>query len=150
MLAAARGGPPKSMKDRPLLRALRSALATGAVVYGSAISLAHVAHNRLGSVRDALVLWIWCALLYGLGLAAATLVGAIPAWLARRRAIDPARSRTADPRWWGLLFFHLGFWELFFLHGLTYDHYPFGTLHSVWGMLAFLVGCALLIAVGVW
>ncbi len=137
------------MKDRPLIRALRSALATGAVVYGSGVSLAHVAHNRLGSVRDALVLWIWCALLYGLWLATATLVGAVPAWWARRRAIDPDR-RACDPRWWGLVFFHLVFWELFFLHGLTYDHYPFGTLHSVWGMLAFLAACAALVAGGVW
>lgn len=138
------------MPARPSISSLRAGFATGAIAYGSPIALAHVVHNRLDSVRDALVLWLWCAALYGAWLAAAGLVGAVPAWWARRRAIDPERTRAGDPRWWGLVLFHLAFWELFFLHGLTYDHYPFGTLHSVWGMLAFLAACAAVIALGVW
>ncbi len=129
---------------------LRSGLVTGALTYGSVISVAHVVHNDLGSPRDGLVLWAWCAALFGVWMAAMVLVGTIPAWWARRRALDPEHARNCDPRWWGLILFHLAFWELFFLHGLTYDHYPFGTLHSVWGMLAFLAACALLIALGVW
>jgi hypothetical protein len=132
----------------PFRTLLRSGFATGALVYGSVIGLLHVAHNRLGSVRDAVVLGAWTAVFFGLWMLAAFVVGALPAWLAGRRAIHPDQKSSCDARWWGLLLFHLAFWELFFLHGITYDHYPFGTLHSVWGMLGFLAVCALLILLG--
>ncbi|MEO8502326.1 MAG: alkaline phosphatase family protein [Acidobacteriota bacterium] len=137
------------MPNRSLLSTLRSGFLTGAATYGSAISLAHALHNRLDSARDTLVLWLWCGAAFGAWMAAMFALGFLPALVARRRALDPEHARHCDPRWWGLLGFNLIFWELFFLHGLTYDHYPFGTLHSVWGMLAFLAAYGLVIAAGV-
>jgi hypothetical protein len=48
-----------------------------------------------------------------------------------------------------VLLFNLGFWELFWLHGLTYDQYPFGRLSGAGGMVAFVAGVAAVIAVAV-
>lgn len=125
------------MKPTSLRAVLLSGFLYGSIVYGLVLSLLHVLHNRLGT-REALVTWAIFALLYGLGAAAVFLFGSL---LARRRL-----ERGA---WLGLLLFNLGFWELFFLHGLTYDQYPFGRLSGAGGMVAFVAALVALIAVGV-
>ncbi|MES1242217.1 MAG: hypothetical protein ABUT39_11405, partial [Acidobacteriota bacterium] len=110
------------MNSRPLRTALLGGFLYGSLVYGLVLSLVHVVHNRLASPVDALLTWFYCALFYGLGGAAVFLVGYGLARL--RRAGDPV-SRGAGL---GLFLYNLGFWELFWLHGLTYDQYPFGHL----------------------
>jgi hypothetical protein len=125
------------MKPTPLRAVCLGGFLYGSIVYGLVLSLIHVLHNRLGT-RDALVVWVICALLYGLGALVVFLVGYL---LAGRRF-----ERGA---WFGLLLFNLGFWELFWLHGLTYDQYPFGRLSGAGGMVAFVAVLVALIAVGV-
>ncbi|HVG06145.1 MAG TPA: alkaline phosphatase family protein [Thermoanaerobaculia bacterium] len=126
------------MKPTPLRAVCLGGFLYGSMVYGLVLSLIHVAHNRLGSTRGALVAWLFFALLYGLSAVVAFLFGHI---LAGRRI-----ERGA---WIGLLLFNLGFWELFWLHGLTYDQYPFGQLSGAGGMVAFVAAVAALIALGV-
>jgi hypothetical protein len=127
-------------------RSLRAAAAAGflygSLVYGLALSLIHVVHNHLGLPRGAAVTWLYFAILYGLGGAAVFLVGY---GLALLRGGD-AVSRGAGI---GLFLFNLGFWELFWLYGLTYDQYPFGHLSGAGGMVAFVAVLAVIIAAGV-
>src|SRR5688572_29563453 len=106
------------MKPTPLRAVCLGGFLYGSIVYGLVLSLIHVLHNRLG-MRDALVTRVIFALLYGLGAAAVVLLGYV---LARRRV-----ERGA---WIGLLLVDLGFWELFWRHGLTYDQYRFGRLSA--------------------
>ena len=126
------------MKPSPLRAVGLGGFLYGSIVYGLVLSLIHVAHNRLGSTRGALVTWLVFTLLYGLGALVVFLFG----WLLGGRRIE----RGA---WFGLLLFNLGFWELFWLHGLTYDQYPFGRLSGAGGMIAFVAAVAALIAVAV-
>ncbi|HEX6862222.1 MAG TPA: alkaline phosphatase family protein, partial [Thermoanaerobaculia bacterium] len=126
------------MKPSPLRAVGLGGFLYGSIVYGLVLSLIHVAHNRLGSTRGALVTCLVFVLLYGLAAAAVFLAGYV---LSRRRV-----ERAA---WFGLLLFNLGFWELFWLHGLTYDQYPFGRLSGAGGMVAFVAVLVALIAAGV-
>lgn len=128
------------MKPAPLQAAGLGGFLYGSIVYGLVLSLTHVLHNRLGT-REALVAWVVFALLYGLGGMAVFLAG----WVLDRRR--PEREYRGG--WFGLLLFNLGFWELYWLHGLTYDQYPFGRLSGAGGMLAFVAAVAALIAVAV-
>src|SRR5215203_895988 len=125
------------MKPTPLRAVCLGGFLYGSIVYGLVLSLIHVLHNRLGT-RDALVAWVICTLLYGLGAAAVFLLG-----------YGLARRRVERGAWIGLLLFNLGFWELFWLHGLTYDQYPFGHLSGAGGMVAFVAVLVALIAIGV-
>jgi hypothetical protein len=126
------------MTPRPL-----RAVSIGGFLYGSLLSLIHVVHNRLGSPWSALLTWFYCALLYGL---AGTVVFLVSYGLARLRPAGDPVGRGAGL---GLFLFNLGFWELFWLHGLTYDQYPFGHLEGAGGMVAFVAVLAALIAAGV-
>lgn len=123
------------MNPRPLRAAAIGGLLYGSLVYGLVLSLAHVIHNRLGSPWESLLTWVYCSLLYGLGGAVVFLVGCLPARSDRGVGL-------------GLFLFNLGFWELFWLHGLTYDQYPFGRLNGAVGMVVFVAGVAALIAIG--
>lgn len=125
------------MRPRPLRAVCLGGFLYGSIVYGLVLSLIHVAHNRLGT-RDALVTWVIFSLLYGLGAAAVFLVGYALAGLRSDRGM-----------WIGLLLFNLGFWELFWLHGLTYDQYPFGRLSGAGGMVVFVAVLVALIALAV-
>lgn len=127
------------MNSRPFRAAAIGGFLYGSLVYGLALSLVHVVHNRLGSPWESLLTWVYCSLLYGLGGAVVFLVGSV---LARA---NPGNRGLGI----GLFLFNLGFWELFWLHGLTYDQYPFGHLNGAGGMVAFVVGLAALIAAGV-
>lgn len=126
------------MKPSRLPAVLLGGFLYGSIVYGLVLSLMHVAHNRLGSAGGSLMAWAVFALLYGLGAAAVFLAGHV---LSRK---DPERAV-----WLGMLLFNLGFWELFWLHGLTYDQYPFGKLSGAGGMVAFVAVLVILIALGV-
>ena len=86
------------MKPSPLRAVCLGGFLYGSIVYGLVLSLIHVAHNRLGSTRGALVAGLFFALLYGLGALAVFLFG----WLLAGRRIE----RGA---WFGLLLFNLGF-----------------------------------------
>lgn len=123
------------MKPTPLRAVCLGGFLYGSIVYGLVLSLIHVLHNRLGT-RDALVAWVVFALLYGLGAMAVFLVGYVL-----------ARFRVERGAWIGLLLFNVGFWELFWLYGLTYDQYPFGRLSGAGGMVAFVAVLVALIAV---
>lgn len=151
--------PPSGARPAPareLLTMSKTTLSTplrgflhGALLYGASVSLLHVLHNHLASARDTAILWLVCLLLYGLWSAVCFAAGEAVAALVRR--LRGARAvRLGDGVFLGLLLFGLSFWEPFFLHGLTYDQYPFGRIDSVYPMLAFIVGCALLIGAGVW
>ncbi len=131
------------MSFRPLRAVSTGGFLYGSLVYGLALSLIHVVHNHLGVPRGAAVTWLYCAILYGLGGAAVFLVGY---GLARLRTAGDAVSRGAGI---GLFLFNLGFWELFWLYGLTYDQYPFGRLSGAGGMVAFVAVLAVIIAAGV-
>ncbi|MFL6293986.1 MAG: alkaline phosphatase family protein [Thermoanaerobaculia bacterium] len=130
------------MKPSPLRAVCLGGFLYGAVVYGLVLSLIHVAHNHLASARGALVACLFFALLYGLSALPAFLAGYGLARLRKRETLE----RGA---WFGLLLYNLGFWELFWLHGLTYDQYPFGHLDGAGGMVAFVAVLAALIALGV-
>ena len=131
------------MNPRPLRAVAIGGFLYGSLIYGLVLSLIHVVHNRLGSPWESLLTWVYCALLYGLGGAAVFLVGY---GLARLRSGGDPVVRGAGL---GLFLFNLGFWELFWLHGLTYDQYPFGQLNGAGSMVAFVAGVAALIAAGV-
>lgn len=124
------------MNPRPLRAAAIGGFLYGSLVYGLVLSLIHVVHNRLGSPWESLLTWVYCSLLYGLGGAVVFLVGSVLARGDRGLGL-------------GLFLYNLGFWELFWLHGLTYDQYPFGHLEGASGMVAFVAGLAALIALGV-
>ncbi|HET9226850.1 MAG TPA: alkaline phosphatase family protein [Thermoanaerobaculia bacterium] len=126
------------MKPSPLRAVLLGGFLYGSIVYGLVLSLIHVSHNRLGSTGGALATALVFILLYGLGAAAVFLAGHV---LSRK---NPERAS-----WFGLLLFNLGFWELFWLHGLTYDQYPFGRLSGAGGMVGFVAVLVILIAIGV-
>ncbi|HWM93014.1 MAG TPA: alkaline phosphatase family protein [Thermoanaerobaculia bacterium] len=130
------------MRPSPLRAVCLGGFLYGSIVYGLVLSLIHVLHNRLGSTRDALVTWLIFALLYGLGAVATFLLGYV---LARLRRKDPIEHGV----WIGLLVFNLGFWELFWLYGLTYDQYPFGRLSGAGGMVAFVAVLVALIGLAV-
>lgn len=131
------------MNPRPLRAVSLGGFLYGSLVYGLVLSLIHVVHNRLASTSDALLTWLYGSVLYGLAAAAVFLVGYGLALL--RRSGDPV-ARGAGI---GLFLFNLGFWELFWLHGLTYDQYPFGRLDGAGGMVAFVAVIAASIAAGV-
>lgn len=132
------------MNPRPLRAAAIGGFLYGSLVYGLVLSLVHVVHNRLGSPWESVLTWVYCALLYGLGGAVVFLVGYGLAWRSR----DPA-GRGDRGVGLGLFLYNLGFWELFWLHGLTYDQYPFGHLEGAGGMVVFVAALAALIAAGV-
>jgi hypothetical protein len=122
------------MRLRTLRDACLGGFLYGGLLYGSVLSLVHVLHNRLGSVRDALITFAAFLLLYGLWAAVFFGLGAL---VPRRGALV------------GLFAFNLVFWELYFLYGLTYDQAPFGPPSGSAGMMALLVLLAALIAVAV-
>jgi Type I phosphodiesterase / nucleotide pyrophosphatase len=120
------------------LRALRDACCGGflygSLLYGAVLSLVHVVHNHVGSVRDALITYAFFLLLYGLWGAAFFGLASLVTGLSRR----------GIPL--GLLVFNLFFWEVFFLYGLTYDQAPLKPAGAM-GMAAVLLLLAVLIAV---
>jgi hypothetical protein len=130
------------MTATPLRAVCLGGFLYGSIVYGLVLSLIHVFHNRLGSTRDALVTWVVFNLLYGLAAAAVFVVGYVLGRLRGREAVE----RGA---WLGLFLFNLGFWELFWLYGLTYDQYPFGRLSEAGGMAAFVAVLVVIIALAV-
>lgn len=130
------------MRTSPLKALCLGGFLYGSIVYALPLSLIHVFHNRLALVRASLVTFLAFILLYGLGAVATFLLGCAGARLRRKDAVEHGS-------WIGLLLFNLGFWELFWLYGLTYDQYPFGKLSGAGGMVAFVVVLVVLIAVAV-
>lgn len=128
-------------------RALRDACLRGflygSLLYGAVLAAIHLVHNQVGSVTDALIVFVVFGLLYGLW--AAVFFGL--ARLAAGLFSDP-EDRERRGLFWGLLGFNLIFWEIFFLYGMTYDQAPLGP-SAAWGMAGILAGLALLIAVAV-
>ena len=132
------------MKASSLRAACVGGFLYGAIVYGDVLSWIHVVYNRLSS-GDALVTWLVFNLLYGFGGAAIFAVSwaASQGW-ARLRRREAGRGARL-----GVFLFNLGFWQLFWLYGLTYDQYPWGRLADAWGMLGFVALLVIAIAVGV-
>ncbi len=135
------------MSSRHLRTVALGGFLFGSLGYGLVISLLHVFHNHLGSTRDALVLWFFCSLLYGLGGAASFAAGYVLGLLRPAREADDRILRGAGL---GMLLFNAAFWVLFWLYGLTYDQVPFGPLAGAGGMVAFVaaVVVVILLAVG--
>lgn len=145
----------------PLALALGSGAVQGALLLGSVISLLHVLHDRLPSVWDALVLFAFSNLAYGLwcGLSLLVVVAVLRAGgrLLRRRRAEAAgdesgslRKRRARELTVAGFAFYLVFFFLLANYGLTYDEAPLGPDAGAWAMLAYLaartVGAALLAA----
>src|SRR3954469_21576954 len=128
------------------LRALRDAclggFLYGALLYGGVLSLVHVVHDHLGSVRDALIAYVGFGLLYGLWSAAAFALASLAVLPVSRPEAQGRRGLRLV-----LLLFNLFFWEAFFLYGLTYDQIPFHPAGK-WGMAGVLLLLALPIALG--
>jgi hypothetical protein len=124
----------------------------GALVFGGAVSLLHVLHNRLESVRDALATWLFFAVLWGVAGACATALGTLV-----HRVIGRDRNRrgndhaalAGDLRW-GLSLLHIGFFVPFVVYGRTYDEVAFaGPPRTAAGMLALLAAAGLVVAAAV-
>ncbi|HVS61945.1 MAG TPA: alkaline phosphatase family protein [Thermoanaerobaculia bacterium] len=131
-------------------RASAFAFAYGATVYGLPVALLHVLHNRLGSLVDALLLALVCALLYGLMAMTPTALAAgalsLRRWLRGRR---PPRERL-EKDWGlrlGLVGFTVLFWEAALLYGLTYEQTLLVRPRGFVGMALYLAVAAVLIAI---
>lgn len=131
---------------RILLSACLGGFLYGSLTYGTVLSLLHIAHNRLGSTRDALLTYALFSLLYGLWAAAFFGLGGLVGWLPGRGTAPERRLGRGAAL--GMLLYNLFFWEIFFLYGLTYDQAPFHP-SGAGGMAAVLILLAVLIALGV-
>jgi hypothetical protein len=139
--AASAAAVPGERLGRAIVRLGLRGAAQGALLYGGAIALLHVTHDRVG-MTDALVLLAWSLALYGLwaGVAAAATAAAWRVAVAavaglrgraRRRAQENEASpaTSAEPRatrdlWLATAPFHVVFWVLALNYGLTYDESP--------------------------
>lgn len=134
-----------------LRRASALAFAYGALLYGLPVALLHVVHNRLDSLRDALLLALYAASIYGLIALAPTVAisGALTVrrWLRGRRPPEE-RLETDWGLRLGLIVFTVLFWVAALLYGLTYQQtllwHPAGFV----GMALYLVVAAAVIALG--
>lgn len=120
----------------------------GALTYGAVLSIQHLIFNHVISVKDSLVLFGYFLLVYGLWV----LVTFFLIWIIIRsvneflylfkRRYDKASSMSKfslkKSLFWGFTCFNFIYWFLFFNYGLTYDHYPFGELKNIYGMIIFL------------
>lgn len=130
---------------RAVARAFGAGAVHGALLYGAAISLLHVLHDRVASVWNAAVLFAWSSLLYGL-LSAAVFAGAALAVAAGRRLVrrgaagPPPEGGHRAPLELvaGAFAFNLAFWFFAANYGLTYDELPFGETAGPAAMLAWL------------
>ncbi|HUP23808.1 MAG TPA: alkaline phosphatase family protein, partial [Thermoanaerobaculia bacterium] len=156
---------------RPLAGVALLGFAYGALGYGVPIAVLHILHNALGSLRSAAVLGVALALIYGAAAAALVAAGAAPVLLLQRARATPSGGGERDsdfgadpwslpgelrdpqlagtPLRVGLCLYGLAFWVPYFLWGLTYDQTVGPELRSAPLMAAYLLGAALLIAVGV-
>src|SRR5215207_1131959 len=149
---------PPAPAGRPasdLLRVCAAGFLFGGLLYGLPIGLVHLVHNRVDSLRDALAAFGAFLVLYGLWAAAAFALGwagsAVVSRMGRRwnLAGAPEHGGLRAPRGAlaGMVLFHLVFWEIFWLYGLTYDQAPFGPPAGAGGMLALLIGLGLALAI---
>jgi hypothetical protein len=144
------------MKFRSLRAAALGGFLYGSIVYGSPLALIHVVYNRLGLARGALAAWLVFMLLYGLAGVGTFLLGwLLGGGLSRRNARPESPEAPATDAGIveracliGILIFNLGFWELFWLYGLTYDQLPFHA-SGPGGMLAYVALLVLGIGLGV-
>lgn len=150
---------PPGLLRRPLALALLAGTVQGALLLGSTVSLLHVLHDRLPSVWDALVLFafsnvaygLWCGLSFlvvaALAVAGGRLLGRSPARPSDETASRKRRTRELTAAGFG---FYLVFFFLLANYGLTYDESPLGPEAGAPAMLAYLaartVGAALLAA----
>lgn len=142
----------------PLALALGSGTVQGALLLGSVTSLLHVLHDRLPSVWDALVLFVFSNVAYGLwcGLSLLAVVAVLRAGarllrsLRTKPAEAPLRKLRARELTVAGFAFYLAFFFLLANYGLTYDEAPLGPEAGAPSMLAYLaartVGAALLAA----
>ena len=136
---------PGSGVGREVARAFGAGAVHGALLYGSVISLLHVLHDRVASVWNAAVLFVWSNLLYGL-LSAALFAGAALAvaaarrWFSRRGtgAAEEGGRRPQPELVAGAFAFNLAFWFLVANYGLTYDQIPGGEDAGPPAMLAWM------------
>ena len=136
---------PGSGVGREVARAFGAGAVHGALLYGSVISLLHVLHDRVASVWNAAVLFVWSNLLYGL-LSAALFAGAALAVDAARRWFRRRGTGAAEEGGRGAQLelvagafaFNLAFWFLVANYGLTYDQIPGGEDAGPAAMLAWM------------
>lgn len=131
----------------------------GALIYGSVLSVLHIRFNRIGGFVDVLVPGIYFIIIYGLWAAvvfffswpAVQAAGGLFSTLSkkRRRAEKKTDSRLKSALFLGFFVFNFFFWFFYFNFGLTYDHYPFGELKNITGMLLFVSARTVLIAAAV-
>ena len=140
------------LRRLPILAA--AAFLLGALLYGTPISLLHLASNRVTEPARVLGIFAFFHLLYGLAFAAVVVAGGGLYELVRRWRLgaqtddDPAPIRR--PLVWGAALFHLTFWFFAASYGLTYDELPLGG-HSLPAMVGWLAlrGLGVLLVVAV-
>ncbi|HVS12991.1 MAG TPA: alkaline phosphatase family protein [Thermoanaerobaculia bacterium] len=132
-------------------RASALGFAYGAMLYGLPVSLLHVAHNRLVSASDALVLAALCAGLYGAmaGVPTAGFAGALSLrrWLGGRRRVKSERRAVDWGLRLGLVSFTVLFWGAALLYGLTYQQTLLVRPERFGGMAIYLAVAGALVAV---
>jgi hypothetical protein len=123
------------MRARDLRSACLAGFLYGCLLYGGVLSIVHVVHSGLGSMRDALLTLAAFGLLYGLW-AAVTFAVSLPL----------VRFRRERGLFLGVLLFNLVFWVPYWVYGLTYEEVPFGRPSGPGGMLAYAAGLGLTVA----
>ncbi|MBN1274498.1 MAG: alkaline phosphatase family protein [Candidatus Aminicenantes bacterium] len=148
-----------SKKSKEWLSCLLVGFLFGAFVFGSVLSILHIRFNRIGNLKEAFVIGLYFLIIYGVWVAVVFFfswpaVELLNGFFSRFRKKKEDAAGKPDSRFKAALF--LGFftylffyWFLYFNYGLTYDHYPFGTLKNIKGMLLFLLARSVLITAAV-
>ena len=121
-------------------------LLSGALLFGGALSIAHLVHNRVESLVAALATLILFALLYGCGSGLA--LGAL-GWLLRLAAF-PRFRLTGDPVVWAACLLNQAVFQPVVFYGLTYEQVPWFEPRTYAGMALFLVAAGIVLGSVVW
>ncbi len=129
---------------RETYRVLTRGFGYGALGVGGTISVLHLIYNRVPSVLDSWLLWLFLSLLYGVPAAVSIAIVLVVRRTLQRQGHASKATSTVLAQ--GVALYQVPFFTLLALYGLTYDHYPFGELHSAGAMMVYLGGLAVLIA----
>ena len=121
-------------------------LLSGALLFGGALSAAHLVHNRVESPVAGLATLILFALLYGCGSGLA--LGAL-GWLLRLLAHLRGRS-GGRPGVWAACLLNQAVFQPVVFYGLTYEQVPWFEPRTYAGMAVFLIAAGIVLGSVVW